>query len=103
MTWKERRCIPPSTFGTPGLRGASAPIGKSCDTHRVTIPESPDGYRSVTPRMVVADVTGEVNFLRAVLGATGELHAGRPAEMRVGDSLVMVSEAGERERFPAFL
>lgn len=27
----------------------------------------------------------------------------RPAEMRIGDSVVMVSQAGEREVFPAFL
>ncbi len=29
--------------------------------------------------------------------------AGRPAELRIGDSLVMVSGAGERDLFPAFL
>jgi PhnB protein len=65
--------------------------------------EPPSGYHSVTPRMVVADVAGVVGFLRTVFGATGELQAGRPAEMRIGDSLVMVSQAGEREPFPAFL
>ncbi len=69
----------------------------------MTVAEPPTGYHSVTPRMVVADVAGEVDFLRAVFGATGELQEGRPAEMWVGNSLVMVSEAGERERFPAFL
>jgi uncharacterized glyoxalase superfamily protein PhnB len=53
--------------------------------------------------MVVADVAGAVGFLRRVFAATGEVHAGRPAEMQVGDSLVMVTEAGEREVFPAFL
>jgi PhnB protein len=53
--------------------------------------------------MIVADVAGAVGFLRAIFGATGELHMGRPAEMRIGDSLVMVSQAGKRERFPAFL
>lgn len=53
--------------------------------------------------MVVADVAGEVNFLRTVFAATGEVNVDRPAEMRVGDSLVMVSETGERDAFPAFL
>lgn len=53
--------------------------------------------------MVVGDVAGAVGFLRAVFDATGELQRGRPAEIRIGDSLVMVSEAGERDRFPAFL
>jgi PhnB protein len=53
--------------------------------------------------MVVADVLGAVEFLRAVFDATGEVHTDRPAEIRIGDSLVMVSSAGERELFPAFL
>jgi len=63
----------------------------------------PTGYHSVTARMVVSDVGGEVAFLRTVFGATGEIHADRPAEMRIGDSVVMVTAAGERELFPAFL
>ena len=53
--------------------------------------------------MVVDDLAGAVRFLREVLGATGDAVAGRPAEVRVGDSLIMVTEAGEREVFPAFL
>ena len=65
--------------------------------------EPPPGYHSVTPRIVVADVAGKVDFLRTVFAATGEVKVGRPAEMRVGDSLVMVSETGERDAFPAFL
>ena len=63
----------------------------------------PAGFHSVTPRMVVTDVTAEVEFLRSVFNATGEVHADRPAEIRIGDSLVMVTPAGERELFPAFL
>ena len=61
------------------------------------------GFHSVTPRMVVTDVEAAVEFLRAVFDATGEVHANRPAEIRIGDSVVMVSSAGERELFPAFL
>lgn len=61
------------------------------------------GFHSITPRMVVGDVAAEVEFLRAVFGATGEVHANRPAEVHIGDSLVMVSSAAERELFPAFL
>jgi len=53
--------------------------------------------------MVVSDATAAVEFLRAVFGAAGEAHADRPSEMRIGDSLIMVSAAGEREVFPAFL
>jgi len=62
-----------------------------------------DGYHSVTPRLVVSDVEAQVAFLRAVFDATGDVVPGRPAEIRIGDSLVMVTEVGERERFPAFL
>ena len=53
--------------------------------------------------MVVSDLNAEVEFLRVVFDATGEVHVDRPAEIRIGDSLVMVSQAGERELFPAFL
>ena len=53
--------------------------------------------------MVVSDTVAAVEFLRAVFGALGEVPADRPAEMRIGDSLIMVSSAGEREAFPAFL
>jgi PhnB protein len=69
----------------------------------MTEPEVPPGYHSVIPRMVVSDVAAEVAFLRAVFGATGSVHAGRPAEIRIGDSLVMVSASEAREPFPAFL
>jgi PhnB protein len=66
-------------------------------------PSPPTGYHDVTPRMVVADAVAAVEFLRDVFDAVGEIHADRPAEMRIGDSLVMVTPAGERELFPAFL
>jgi uncharacterized glyoxalase superfamily protein PhnB len=53
--------------------------------------------------MVVSDAAAAVEFLRTVFHATGEVVSGRPAEIRIGDSVVLVSEAGERETFPAFL
>ena len=53
--------------------------------------------------MVVSDAAAVVEFLRTVFDATGDAVSNRPAEMRIGDSLVMVSEADEREIFPAFL
>ena len=53
--------------------------------------------------MVVADVAAQVEFLRVVFDASGEVHPDRPAEIRIGDSLVMVTSAGEREPFSAFL
>jgi PhnB protein len=53
--------------------------------------------------MVVSDVEAQVAFLRAVFDATGEVVTGRPAEIAIGDSLVMVTSAAERDLFPAFL
>ena len=53
--------------------------------------------------MVVNDAGAAVQFLRTVFDATGDAVPERPAEMRIGDSVVMVSQAGEREVFPAFL
>ena len=53
--------------------------------------------------MVVSDVAGAVAFLRTVFDASGVVPGGRPAEIRVGDSLVLVSSAADRDRFPAFL
>jgi uncharacterized glyoxalase superfamily protein PhnB len=64
---------------------------------------TPAGYHTITPRMIVADTRAAVDFLRAVFDAQGEVTEGRPAEIRIGDSLVLVSTAGERERFPALL
>jgi len=62
-----------------------------------------DGYRSVTPRLVVHDVDAQVRFLRLVFGATGDVDPQRPAEVRIGDSLLMISSSDERSVFPAFL
>ena len=63
----------------------------------------PDGFHSVTPRIVVRDVAATVEFLRTVFDASGEARSGGPAEIRIGDSLVMVSPARLRDEFPAFL
>jgi uncharacterized glyoxalase superfamily protein PhnB len=63
----------------------------------------PPGFRTITPRIVVDDVAAAVAFLEAVFDAAGDVEPGRPAEMKIGDSLVMVSGAGERDLFPAFL
>jgi PhnB protein len=60
-------------------------------------------YRSVTPRLVVDDVEAQVRFLREVFAATGDVKPGRPTEVRIGDSVIMISSTAEREPFPAFL
>jgi PhnB protein len=65
--------------------------------------ERPREFHTVTPRMVVSDALGAVEFLRTAFDAVGEVQPERPTEVRIGDSLVMVTSATEREPFPAFL
>jgi PhnB protein len=66
-------------------------------------PEPREGYRSVTPRIVVDDVDAQVCFVRDVFDAEGDVEPGRPAEVRIGDSVIMISPTGDRDAFPAFL
>jgi len=63
----------------------------------------PEGWHSVTPRLVVQDAAMQVEFLRRAFGATGEFRDDKPSVIRIGDSLVMVSRVGPREAMPAFL
>jgi uncharacterized glyoxalase superfamily protein PhnB len=64
---------------------------------------APEGRHTVTPRIITRDVTGLAGFMREVFGASGEVPAGRPADLRIGDSVVMVSDAPERDPMAAFL
>ena len=77
------------------------PRWRETDAVPTTTPR--DGYRSVTPRIVVDDVDAQVHFLRHVFDATGDVDPGRPAEIRIGDSMLMISSSIERSVFPAFL
>jgi PhnB protein len=64
----------------------------------------PAGWHTVTPRIITHDPQGLVSFLRKVFGAEGEFRPGRPTDLRMGDSMVMVSDGGGvRELAPAFL
>jgi PhnB protein len=44
-----------------------------------------------------------IEFLIQVFGATGEYRQDRPSEVRIGDSLLMISDAGTRSPMTAFL
>lgn len=63
----------------------------------------PEGWHTDIPRIVVRDAARFVEFLRRVFEATGEHRSDSPAMMQIGDSVVMVSEAGIRDPMPAFL
>ncbi len=55
------------------------------------------------PRLVSVDAKGLVAFIKEVFGATGTYHKNRPAEMKIGGSVIMVTDAGVREPAPGFL
>ena len=57
----------------------------------------------MTPRIVVRGAEQLVEFVKHVFGATGDYRTDAPAVMTIGDSRVMISDAGIREPHPAFL
>jgi PhnB protein len=64
----------------------------------------PPGWPTVIPRIFTHDVAGLVGFLHAVFAAEGEERAGAPTEIRIGDSMIMVSDGrSQRHTHPAFL
>ena len=64
----------------------------------------PDGWPTIIPRVFTEDVRGVVGFLKLVFGAHREMRIGAPAEMRIGDSLILVSDGGPaREARKTFL
>lgn len=64
----------------------------------------PPCWPTVAIRIFHRDVEGLVAFLKAVFDANDEYRMGAPAEMWIGDSLLMISDgAGLREAFPACL
>lgn len=63
----------------------------------------PSGWPTVTPRIIVADAENLVDFVKQVFGATGDYHLQAPAELRIGDSIIMISEAGVRDTMLACL
>jgi uncharacterized glyoxalase superfamily protein PhnB len=63
----------------------------------------PEGWHTITPRLLVNDAGSLVNFLKHAFGASGTFRTDGPSEILIGDSIVMVSEAGAREAMPAFL
>lgn len=64
---------------------------------------APPGWHSVTPRIVVDDAKALVAFLAQVFGATGDYRPEIPTEVRIGDSIIMISDAGQRPVMTAFL
>lgn len=63
----------------------------------------PEGWHSVTPRLVARDAGALVTFLKAAFAASGEYRPDGPSEIRIGDSIVMVGGAGVRAATGSFL
>jgi PhnB protein len=64
---------------------------------------APVGWHTVTPRIVVHGAEQLIEFLKDVFNATGEYRRAIPSELRIGDSIVMISDAGIRDPMTAFL
>lgn len=64
----------------------------------------PSGWHTVTPRVIVSEPQRLVQFLHEVFHAQGKMRPGAPTELRIGDSLILISDGGGlRETMPAFL
>jgi PhnB protein len=63
----------------------------------------PAGWHTVTPRIIVSGAEKLVHFVKEVFGATGDFRPEAPAELRIGDSIIMISDAGVREPMAACL
>ena len=64
---------------------------------------TPEGWHTITPRIVVHHAKEIVDFLKQVFGATGEYRSDRPSVITIGDSMIMISDAGIRSPMPGFL
>lgn len=63
----------------------------------------PPGWHTVTPKIVVKDAAGLTEFIRQVFEATGDYLLDRPSVITIGDSIIMVGEAGIRSEMTVFL
>jgi len=58
----------------------------------------PDGYRSITPYLIVADGAGALAFYKQAFGAVERLRLERPdgkighAELEIGDGMIMLAD-----------
>jgi uncharacterized glyoxalase superfamily protein PhnB len=57
----------------------------------------------VTPRIVVYEAQQLIAFVEHVFGPTGDYRQDMPAVLKIGDSIIMISDAGIRDPTPAFL
>jgi PhnB protein len=88
----------------PGLMLLFAVVLAVAGVRRRTMAKTiPAGWHSVTPRLVAHDPARLVEFLREAFGGAGDFRAEAPSQVRIGDSIVMVSGVGPRDAPAAFL
>jgi PhnB protein len=63
----------------------------------------PAGWHTVTPRIIARGAKELVEFVKKIFEATGDYRSHAPAELRLGDSIIMISEAGIRDPMCACL
>jgi len=63
----------------------------------------PPGWPRMATRIFADDHEGLVRFLVDVFGATGEFQQNRPSEIRIGDSVLLISGITERAARGAIL
>ena len=61
------------------------------------------GWQTVVPRLFATDAKALVSFIQEVFAAEGDYQQERPTELRIGDSMIMVSAAKARGNYPACL
>ena len=67
----------------------------------MTVNPIPDGYPRVMPYLIIDGAAAAIDFYRTVLGATERMRMDGPdgkighAELEIGDSVVMLADAGE--------
>jgi len=64
---------------------------------------APQGWHTVTPKLVVDDARQAVEFLKQVFEATGDYLSDRPSVISIGDSIIMIGEVGIRSAVTSFL
>ena len=98
----ELRDLPREDFKLRLRRELEEEAAMSTGTKQVAAKVNPvrEGFRTVTPYLVVDDVHAEAEFLKQVFGVTGQIYGlgsqgGFHAEYRIGESMIMVGGGGQ--------
>lgn len=73
----------------------------------MAVKKIPDGYHTVTPYLTVKNAAGLIDFMKQAFGATEEFRMNGPdgavghAEMKIGDSMIMLGENPMGPQMPA--